>query len=563
MPPEATRLDHFLEASGTRLTIEQRVSMVRQIGEALAAAHSRDLSHRALRPSSILVMDPDAESIVLKIRDWHVAHKTTSETQHTGTVTAHADLLIEQGADVYLAPEAGRTRSGPHLDVFGLGALAFLIFSGQPPAPSLIEREAHLRQHKGLDLVAVMDGATDSQRLCVLDATTPEVSKRTPSVRVFLANLDEAEAELTGEEGTEGDPASATKGETLAGYEVKSRLGRGGTAIAYLVGDGDDERVLKVAAVKSSNDRIREEGEVLRQVRDPAVVAIYRDDVLVSGHAALLIEFAGKETLAERIRRDGPPGLELLERWGEDLIRAIASLETQGIAHRDIKPGNIGIRMRPPNDQLRLALFDFSLSRVPLEALSAGTPDYVDPFIRETGRGRWDLPAERFSLAMTLHEMATGQLPRWGDGMSDPLTIDSEVELEEALFDPGVATQLCLFFRRALARDAKKRFDTAEDMLRAWRECFSGAARLSERMRTRKVESRHSRLRTCNFGRRVAILSACPERSSRGRNLDRRRSDRQLGLRAAQPHRRRGFNARRNHRWLRAVARSARDRGGS
>ena len=34
----------------------------------------------------------------------------------------------------------------------------------------------------------------------------------------------------------------------------------------------------------------------------------------------------------------------LARRWGEDLISAIDYLDEQGVAHRDVKPDNIGIR---------------------------------------------------------------------------------------------------------------------------------------------------------------------------------------------------------------------------
>ena len=45
---------------------------------------------------------------------------------------------------------------------------------------------------------------------------------------------------------------------------------------------------------------------------------------------------------------------------------------------------------------------------------------YVDPFIRDVGRRRWDEYAERFSAALTLYEMATGTLPAWvaAEGLS-------------------------------------------------------------------------------------------------------------------------------------------------
>ncbi len=39
---------------------------------------------------------------------------------------------------------------------------------------------------------------------------------------------------------------------------------------------------------------------------------------------------------------------------------------------------------------------------------------------------------------MTLYEMATGQLPTWGDGQSDPSMLDCAVTLDSELFDPAV-----------------------------------------------------------------------------------------------------------------------------
>src|SRR5690606_10287621 len=97
---------------------------------------------------------------------------------------------------------------------------------------------------------------------------------------------------------------------------------------------------------------------------------------------------------------------------------------------------------------------------------------YLDPFLRQRKPPRWDPSAERFAAAMTLYEMATGQLPTWGDGLSDPAVIDGEAALDVELFDPAVREGLARFFRKALARDHEKRFDNAEEMRRAWARIF-------------------------------------------------------------------------------------------
>src|SRR5207244_5991958 len=110
-------------------------------------------------------------------------------------------------------------------------------------------------------------------------------------------------------------------------------------------------------------------------------------------------------------------------------------------------------------DQLHLVLFDFSLSRTPPEAIAAGTIPYLDPFIKLRKPPRWDLQAERFAAAMTLYEMTTKDLPKWGDGRSDPAVVDQEVTLDVGRFDPNLRDEMVQFFSRALRRSADDRFD--------------------------------------------------------------------------------------------------------
>ena len=209
------------------------------------------------------------------------------------------------------------------------------------------------------------------------------------------------------------------------GFLVERRLGKGSTAVALKVEHDDGGGVLKVALDPSRNERIRREGEVLGVLRHPNVVAFHRH-VELSGHAALFIAMAGTEnrggtyTLADRIREEGRLSLDLLERFGGQLLGVVQWLEEKGISHRDLKPDNIGVSARGADRSLALVVFDFSLADTPAENIRAGTPQYLDPFLRLRRPPRWDVYAERFAAAMTLHEMATGHLPGWGDGLTDP-----------------------------------------------------------------------------------------------------------------------------------------------
>jgi len=60
--------------------------------------------------------------------------------------------------------------------------------------------------------------------------------------------------------------------------------------------------------------------------------------------------------------------------------------------------------------------------------------------------------AERYALAVTLYEMATGKLPRFGDGQSDPALLDGEAALDTEFFDPDLRESMVEFFEKALRR---------------------------------------------------------------------------------------------------------------
>jgi len=465
--PAAQTLGAFLSESGDRLSIEERLRLIRDIAETVRYAHDRGIVHRALSPESIEILDMEKERLP-RILDWQTSFRAEVGTiGHTRGLTSHADVLVSEAAVPYLAPEAITVADtvGPAVDVFSLGMLAYRIVTGsEPGAP----------EPDGLDVAAVLNGAPELLRIALRFATAGNVEMRTESVAAFLDDLADAERDLhQPDTGTLADPTSATTGDELeGGLLVVERLGSGATSHALLVERDNDELVLKVARDADQDERLRDEAEVLRQLSHACIVRMV-DTITVDGRAGLLLERAGEVILGDLLRSDGRLHLDMLERWGEDLLDSVRYLESVGTSHRDIKPDNLGIRERAGSRQKHLVLFDFSLARAPVSNVRAGTTGYLDPFVSK--RGVYDLHAERFSAAVTLYEMATGELPHWGDGRSDPAQLDCEVTIDESLFEPSLAPALESFFRQALAREVRDRFGTADDMLRGWRRVFEAA----------------------------------------------------------------------------------------
>lgn len=487
--PLSIRLDHFLAQRKATLGIDLQLDLIRQIADVIRYAHEKKVVHRALSPQSILITNANSDRPRVKVFNWQVGYRrgTSSGVSQGITATSHVDRLVDDVSTAYMAPEAFSSEAeGEHLDLFSLGAIAYQIFSGEAPAANGLELSNKLRETKGLQISSVLNGAGDALQYLIQYSTHPDVTQRADSVAKFLSDLDDVENEMTSpDEESIDDPTRAQMGDLLpGGYRVIRKFGEGSCAIAWLVERGEQKFVMKVANSPENNSRIKDEADVLRkkEMRHPCIVD-FVESLEIGQYSAFLMHpvFADKEkktieTLGFRIRQEGRLHIELLQRFGEDLLGVVNHLEEQGIPHRDIKPDNMAVGMVGHGKKLHLVLFDFSLSRTAADNIRAGTKGYLDPLLPLRKPARWDLHAERYAAAATLFEMATGGLPKWGDGTTDPshLSPNSEITIHREAFDANLREQLGDFFAKAFRRNINERFHNAEEMLHEWRLCFEG-----------------------------------------------------------------------------------------
>lgn len=482
------RLDLWLAEQTNGLPLEQRLSMIRQLSEVLGYAHRNQVVHRGLSPKAVWVKTVHGQPKVF-IGDWQSAGLASHQAL-TGFADAGVTSLLDarsdpNAADTWLtaAFEAPEGRWQPEsadrikADVFSLGALSYYILTSQRPATSADSLKERLRSQSGLDLSLDLPEVSASVRSAVLGATRPAPGERYSGVDVYLAELFSAAA-AGPSTATDIDPVDAGPGDMLADgrFTVVRRLGRGSTAVGLLATDANDAdtaRVLKVAVDTKAMQRLHDEAAVLATLSGNRLVKLLEGPIALGDRSALVLESAGDQTLSELLRERKRLSLDLLERLGRDLLEALVQLDKTGVDHRDIKPGNLGVRS--VRGAKHLVLFDFSLSRAAASDITAGTPPYLDPFLGGA-RSRFDSAAERYSAAVVLFEMATGHTPVYGDPLADPASVLDDVTIDPDEFDDAVAQHLVPFFRSALARDAKHRQDTAAEMLEQWRAAFPSDA---------------------------------------------------------------------------------------
>ncbi|MFJ9943714.1 BREX system serine/threonine kinase PglW [Streptomyces erythrochromogenes] len=474
-----------------------------------------------------------------QIADWQIATGQSASRGRPLTLapTNVSGFHVSEEADPYLAPELRIPKADPvRLDVYGLGVLTYLLVTGQAPGASQSEVMARLEAGESLRPSALVDGLNPDIDDLVEASTAYEPGRRLSTVDDFLEMLEYVEqafterdpvgaaaSACTGGDGGSGsetdedrgepekDPLEAVAGDVLAGrWEVVRRLGTGSTSRAFLVRDlaGEPRRsgtlpvaVLKVALSEAKHAVLDREAQILGRIhRDSSIIALYeREPITLAGRRVLALEYVGdsrelkdqdrgdgkgprrrEDTVARQLRDNGRLGMDQLEAYGKYLFGAVEHLEAEGIWHRDLKPDNIAIRIRP-NGTRQLVLIDFSLAGYPAKEIDAGTEGYLDPFVGIITRGSYDGHAERYALAATLHEMASNELPRWGDGAVTARQTDPKEwpypQLAADAFEPAVRDGLVAFFRKALARDVKDRFSDLKPMERAWQALFLDAQR--------------------------------------------------------------------------------------
>ncbi|MBI2570312.1 MAG: serine/threonine protein kinase [Candidatus Schekmanbacteria bacterium] len=179
-----------------RLARRLGLRIVRQMGEALAYAHARNVIHRDVKSSNVL-LTPESWAL---LADFGIAKvlEGSAVLSRTGTIA---------GTPEYMAPEQGHGKADHRSDIYALGVILYEVLTGRVP----YEAET--------PLAVLIKHMQDPPPLPLSRVVAPEVSERLEKVILKAMAKDPGErfqscAEFLG--ALEGSPLSLARDEAEA-----------------------------------------------------------------------------------------------------------------------------------------------------------------------------------------------------------------------------------------------------------------------------------------------------------------------------------------------------------
>jgi len=195
----------------------------------------------------------------------------------------------------------------------------------------------------------------------------------------------------------------------------------------------------------------------------------------------LLYDWHAGETLQQTLERQQRLPVPQVLTAARQALKALGRLHRQGVIHRDIKPANLH---QGEDGVLRLLDLGVALSgREPaaLRELHAGTPSFINPeqwgYNNKAGLRAGPLGSEAvtepadaqsdlFALGVTLYQLLTGRLP-YGEVLPYQVGRYYRDPTAPSRHNPEIPIWLDHVLQKAVARDKRLRFETAEEFLLA------------------------------------------------------------------------------------------------
>ncbi|RKX70727.1 serine/threonine protein kinase [candidate division WOR-3 bacterium] len=255
----------------------------------------------------------------------------------------------------------------------------------------------------------------------------------------------------------------------IGAYKILEELGRGGMAKVYTALQPSLNRIVVVKEMiqkgKDLRLRFKNEARLLASLNHENIIHIY-DYVSEGGKHYLVMEHVEGMSL-EEVLKFGPLPAKTAALIARGILSGLIHAHRKRIIHRDIKPSNVMISIDG-----KVKLTDFGIAKgttspdLTSTGIIVGTPFYLAPEVAFGERAT--VRSDIYSVGIVLYEMVTGKRPFGGSTTRALLESIGKGKFPSPYWHAhDRSLRLARIIEKAMSRNEKRRYQSAEEMRRA------------------------------------------------------------------------------------------------
>ncbi|MHB8624843.1 MAG: serine/threonine-protein kinase [Aggregatilineales bacterium] len=267
-------------------------------------------------------------------------------------------------------------------------------------------------------------------------------------------------------------------GQKFGDYIIQTLLGKGGMARVYRALDPNLDRTaaIKVIDPGVAGDpeyarRFKREAQAVAKLNHPNIVSIYQFGEMhgIYYMAMAFIDGADLAHVIKQHRHDrAMVSYDAVLRVAGQIGAALDYAHSQGVIHRDVKPGNILVTA-----QGRAILTDFGLVRdiaIPTLGEIFGSPDYISP--EQAVNSAKAVPqSDLYSLGVALYELLAGRLPFEHENPNEVALMHIGTPVPPLRqFNPSIPPGVETVIMKSIAKRVEARYQTGAELFNALRQ---------------------------------------------------------------------------------------------
>lgn len=269
----------------------------------------------------------------------------------------------------------------------------------------------------------------------------------------------------------------------IPGHEILGPLGVGGTAEVFRAREKKSGRTLALKILTQTYARnplevkaFIEEARLLERLDHPGLVKGF-GPAKFEGTYLSRMESVDGQTLQEYLDGGHLFDEEAAFRITLEVAEVLRYMASEGLVHRDVKPGNI---MLSQSGRVKLIDLGFCAQQDACDAAGTarGTVQYLSPEQAEGG-AQADIRSDIYALGVTLYQLTIGSLPFEGDCDEDTL----RMHVMERLSSPELKSHahsplLHYFVEKMMSKDPELRYQSWDELVTHVGEQVEGSASL-------------------------------------------------------------------------------------